>query len=169
VADEKNKEEKADEPKKKAMSPLVLIAVGAVLGGAGVVVGVPPKVVEVPVEHHAPEIVDWEGPFEIAATFSPRTRAGQTVAKVSFSFVYRCSEDVVGDVHAQIEASKAHAKSAVLLVLHETPAKSLRSKPGLEMLESQLIEVLNQEFFDSAKGEHAAQVTKILWEEIQVQ
>ena len=48
MADDKKKEEQgAEDGKKKGLPAIVLIAVGAIVGGAGVVFAIPPKTVEV--------------------------------------------------------------------------------------------------------------------------
>lgn len=181
MADEKKKEDNPEEAKKKGMSPLVMIAVGAVLGGAGVVFGVPAKTVEVEVHAPPPTILDIKHPDVITKTFNPKTRAGNAVAKVSFRFRYECSEDVYDDAFAQLEENYDDAKHAVMLVLHRTSVQALQSETGLELLASELVRALNQELFGvhvetevGAPGEgdgHApiAQVTRILWDDIQLQ
>ena len=183
MADEKKKEDNPEEAKKKGMSPLVLIAVGAVLGGAGVVFGVPAKTVEVEVHAPPPAILDIKHPDLITKTFNPKSHSGTAVAKVSFKFRYKCSEDVQDDAFAQLEANYDDAKHAVLLVLHGTSVTSLKSVDGPEMLAAELIRAMNKKLFgahvdtegvvhgDGDFNGHApiAQVTEILWDDIQLQ
>ena len=177
VADEKKKEDSAEEAKKKGMSPLVLIAVGAVLGGAGVVFGVPAKTVEVKVEEPPPAILDIKHPDLISKTFNPKTRAGNAVAKVAFRFRYECSEDVEDAAFAQLKENYDDAKHAIMLVLHRTSVHSLQSEAGLELLELDLVNALNEELFGATAGgghghgghEPIARVTRILWADIQLQ
>jgi flagellar basal body-associated protein FliL len=169
VADDKKKEDSNDEGKKKGLSPLVMIAIGALVGGAGVVFAIPPKTVEVEVEAPPLEYVEVEHPDLILHTFNPRQRAGKGVAKVSFRFVFTVREDLQD---AAYEAMKLHwnmANSKVLSVLRSRSVKELQSETGERMLEHDLIKALNEVFFHVEGGDPIAQITEIMWGEILLQ
>ena len=169
MADDKKKEDSNDEGKKKGMSPLVMIAIGALVGGAGVVFAIPPKTVEVVVETPPPEYLEVEHPDLILHTFNPRQRAGKGVAKVSFRFVFTVREDLHDQAY---EAMKQHwnmANSKVLSVLRSRSVKELQSETGERMLEHDLIQALNEVFFHVDDGEPIAEITEIMWGEILLQ
>jgi len=169
VADEKNKEDNTDAPKKKGLSPLVLIAVGAVLGGAGVVIGVPAKTVEVPVAPVSYGDVDVLHLDVITKTFNPKTRAGKAVAKVSFQFQFTCREDRYDSAYQLVSDRWEYGLTAVGKVLRRTSVKELTTEAGETMLEARLVDALNEELFHAAGGEALAEVTKIVNLEIQLQ
>jgi len=163
VADDKKKEENSDETKKKGMSPLVMIAIGALVGGAGVVFAIPPKTVEVKVETPPPEYVEVEHPDLILKTFNPRQRAGKGVAKVSFRFVYTVREDLQDQAFEALQKHWNMANSKALSLLRSRSIKELNSESGERVLEHDLIGVLNEEFFHADEGEPIAEVTEIMW------
>ncbi|MGC6488553.1 MAG: hypothetical protein ACON4Z_12980 [Planctomycetota bacterium] len=169
MADEKNKEENTDAPKKKGMSPLVLIAVGAVLGGAGVVVGVPAKTVEVPAAAVTYSDLNVLHEDVITKTFNPKTRAGKAVAKVSFQFRFSCREDRYDPAYQLVADRWEDGLGAVGKVLRRTSVKELTTEAGETMLEARLVDALNDELFHADGGEALAEVTKIVNLEIQLQ
>lgn len=96
---EENKEPEAVAKKKSGLLPILLVAVGAAIGGAGVVLLSPkPK----PVEHGppAPEIVAYEHPAVLEFTFNPQVKRGYKTARVEFKFVYEADRKAVEGEHA---------------------------------------------------------------------
>lgn len=169
MADDKKKEENNDEGKKKGLSPLVMIAIGALVGGAGVVFAIPPKTVEVKVETPPPEYLEVEHPDVILHTFNPRQRAGKGVAKVSFRFIYTVREDLKDEAYEAMKTTWNSATSKVLSVLRSRSIKELQSETGERILEHDLIETLNEELFGADEGEPVAKVTEIMWEQFLLQ
>ncbi|MCK5941043.1 MAG: hypothetical protein KAI24_03660 [Planctomycetes bacterium] len=163
MADDKKKEDNEDEGKKKGMSPLVMIAIGALVGGAGVVFAIPPKTVEVEVEVPPLEYVEVEHPDLIQKTFNPRQRAGKGVAKVSFRFVYTVREDLVDQAYDQLKLNWNKANSKALSLLRSRSIKELNSEAGTRVLEHDLIEELDKAFFGGGDGEPVAKITEIMW------
>ena len=89
----KDGEDKDDGAKKKGLPAIVLVAVGAALGGAGVVFAVPPKVVEVAVEKPKLELIDVRHPDVLDFTFNPTSKTGRGIAAFKIKFVYTVRED----------------------------------------------------------------------------
>ena len=162
--DKKQADQKSEDGKqKKGLPPIVLIALGALVGGAGVVFAVPPKTVEVEKEPVVYEQIDVTHPDLIKKEFNPRTRAGKGVARVSFKFVYTVREDLEDAAFAQIEQNWEHANSNVLLILKTRSMEELQSETGVRMLEHDLIQDLDRTLFPEHGGHKVARVSRILW------
>ena len=164
MADDKKKEEQgAEDGKKKGLPPIVLIAVGAIVGGAGVVFAIPPKTVEV--EKPAPvyEDIDVTHPDLIRKEFNPRTRTGKGVARVSFKFVYTVREDREHEAFELIKERWDQANSRVLLLFKTRTMEELQSETGVRMLEHELMQELDRVLFPDMGEGKAAAVTRVLW------
>lgn len=186
---EQPKEEQA-EGKKKGLPAIVLICVGAALGGAGVVVMTPAPPVHV--EKEEPKIELFEHPDKMEFTFNPQAERGYKSAIVSFVFVYKADrKDVEGDGHAEasgeggghggggeeaagedlppvLAAIKKHwnrARSRAFEILSNQSAETLNSPEGKRHLKALLIEALTDAFFPDG----IATVHDIYWEKIFVQ
>lgn len=170
MAEEKKKEAdgKAEEgkKKKKGLPAIVMIAVGAIVGGAGVVFAVPPKEKIVKVEEKPHELIDVRHPDEIQHEFNPKSRgAGRGFARVSFKFVYTVRDDLVDQAFEQIKAHWEDAKSLSLEVFSNRSYEELQSESGRRVLEMDLMHELERAFFPTAKGEAPiARVTRINWQ-----
>jgi flagellar basal body-associated protein FliL len=162
VAEEKKKEADAGGGKKKGLPAFVLVAAGAVLGGAGVVFAVPPKVKEVRVEAPHYEDVDVTHPDSIKKSFNPRTRTGKGQARVEFKLVYTVREDRRGDAFELIRANWDQAQSNALMLLKNRSMEELQSDLGMRQLEKDLIEELDRTLFPN-RPEKLARVTRVLW------
>jgi flagellar basal body-associated protein FliL len=171
VADDKNKEgdgKNAGAPKKR-LPAIVLVAVGAIAGGAGVVFAVPPKVVEVKVESRRVEDVDVTHPDALKVTFNPRSRAGKGTARAEFKFVYTVREDREHEAFAAIETNWDEANSKTLMLLKNRSMEELQTDLGLRTLERDLIDELDRALFPAAaKGgtDKVARVTRVLWRDM---
>jgi hypothetical protein len=172
VADDKKKDGdgKGDGAAKKRLHALVLVAVGAVAGGAGVVCAVPPKVVEVKVEPRQYGDVDVTHPDPMKKTFNPRSRAGKGTARAEFKFVYTVREDREHEAFAAIKANWELANSNALMLLKNRSMEELQSDLGLRTLERDLIDELDRVLFPPQPGpagpEKVARVTRVLWGEM---
>jgi len=165
VAEDTKKEDGGNEGKKKGMSPLVLIAIGALVGGAGVVFAVPAKTVEVHVEQPAPE---WSSrqihPDVFEHTFNPAQKVGRATALLWFTFMYRFREDLENEVMETMEAYMPLAESNTLQMLSGRSLKELQSAAGMAAVEADLIAELNQTLFaDFQQDGKLAEVTDIVW------
>ncbi len=166
MAEDTKKEDGSEEGKKKGMSPLVLIAIGALVGGAGVVFAVPAKTVEVHVAEPAPE---WSEPTYhpdvIEHTFNPVQDVGRGTAKFDFTFMYRYREDVEAEALKTMQAYMRLAESNTFKLLEQRSMKQLRSSAGLAAVEADLLDELNATLFkDFNADEKLAEVTAIVWQ-----
>ena len=163
-------EAKAEEGQKKSgLPPLILIGIGAILGGAGVSFLVPPKRVEVPVQQKAPEFVHIQHPDIVEHQLNPRTQAGKAYLSVGFYFVYRVREDREREAFEQIKANWDRARSNVLLLLKARTMAELNAENGQRVLAKDLVDELDAVLFPGKRGEKVAQVTEILWSKWVVQ
>lgn len=150
-------------PKKKGLPPVILIAVGAILGGAGTVFLLPkPK----PVVHEAPREPEYEEvQFEdkMAFTFNPKTERGRGNGKVAFFFVVKMKKDVKEEekVKKLIKAGWEGARSRVLEILTAQTTATLGSSEGKMQVRKLIADELAVNFF--RKGE--ATITTIYWDE----
>jgi flagellar basal body-associated protein FliL len=166
VAEDKKKEGdgKAEEAKKKKGLPaIVMVAVGAVVGGAGVVFAVPPKekvVVQVP-KHF--EVVDVTHPDVIEHEFNPKSKAGRGIARFSFKFIYSVREDQEKDAFELIKENWETAKSNALDVLANRSIEELNSEAGRQILASDLVEDLDRSLFPGKKEDKIARVERLIW------
>jgi hypothetical protein len=168
VAEEKKKDGdgKAEDGKKKGLPPIVLIALGAIVGGAGVVFAVPPKVKEVKVEPPHYELTDVTHPDPVKKTFNPRSRTGKGTARVEFKFVYTVREDLEPAAFAQIKENWEQANSNALVLLKNRSMEELNSDLGMRALEKDLIDDLDRTLFPRQNGEKLATVTRIMWSDL---
>ncbi|MBL8754724.1 MAG: flagellar basal body-associated FliL family protein [Planctomycetes bacterium] len=173
MAEEKKKEGdgKAEEgKKKKGLPPIVLIAVGAIVGGAGVVFAVPPKVVEKPAEVKVYKTFDVTHPDVIQHEFNPRTKAGKSMVRVAFKFVYEVREDLEKAAFEELKKNWEEVRSRSLLLLKTRSFEELNSEAGVRILENDMITELDRILFPMGETVHAngsnkvARVTKVLWD-----
>jgi hypothetical protein len=172
VADDKKKDGdgKADGAPKKRLRSIVLVAVGAIAGGAGVVFAVPPKVKEVIVETRRAEDVDVTHPDALKITFNPRSRAGKGTARAEFKFVYTVRDDRERDAFDQIKQNWDEANSKTLMLLKNRSMEELQSDLGLRTLERDLIDELDRVLFPAlvrqSGPDKVARVSRVLWRDM---
>lgn len=170
MAEEKKKEAdgKAEDgkKKKKGLPPIVMVAIGAIVGGAGVVFAVPPKEKVVKVEEPHYEVIDVRHPDEIQHEFNPKSRgAGRGIARMSFKFVYSVREDLEPKAFALIKEHWEEGKAAALDVFANRSIEELNSEAGRRMLEKDMIDELDRALFPAAKkDEKIARVTRVIWQ-----
>ena len=166
MADDKKKEadgKAEDGKKKKGLPPVVLVALGAALGGAGVVFAVPPKTVEVkaPVVVLATEQI--EHPDKLEFRFNPRAETGKSYASVSFTFEYSVREDKKDAAFEAIKHGWGRARSQVTELLCGMTAQELQSPGGKRILAKSLIETLDATLFPTDGHEKVATVNLVNW------
>ena len=172
MADDKKKEDdgKPEAAPKKRLPSVVLVAVGAIAGGAGVVFAVPPKVVEVKVEQRRLEDVDVTHPDALKVTFNPRSRAGKGTARAEFKFVYTVREDREQEAFAAIAAGWDEASSKTLMMMKNRSMEELQTDFGLRALERDLIDELDRVLFPAtAKAgatDKVARVSRLVWRDL---
>jgi flagellar basal body-associated protein FliL len=166
VAEDKHKEAEGKDgggAAKKRLPVVVWVAVGAMLGGAGMVVAVPPAKSEVVVEKPPPADIDVQHPDLMEHQFNPRTQAGKSYASAGFYFVYRVREDREQEAHAAIKANWDRARSNVLLLLRSRTVADLNADNGQLALSKDLIDELDASLFPGRDEDKVARVTEILW------
>ena len=163
MADDKKKEADAKAAKKKGLPPIVMIAVGAILGGVGVVFAIPPKTVEVMVAEPVHEYADVTHPDQIKHEFNPRTKAGKGIASLALKFVYTVREDQEHEAFEQIKEHWDEANSNVLKIMKLRSMEELQAEAGVSILEKDLIDDLDRTLFPEIEGHKVAKVTKVIW------
>ena len=148
---------------RKTLLSVTLVALGAIAGGAGVVVAVPPKTVEVQVKEPVYEVVDVVHPDPILHEFNPRTKVGKGIARVQLKFVYTVREDREQQAFARIEQQWEQVISNVLVLLKSRSMEELRSEVGVAMLEKELIDDLDRTLFPGKGDQKVARVTRVMW------
>lgn len=159
MVDDKKKDAdaKAESGKKKGLPAIVMIAVGAVLGGAGVVLAVPPKKVEVPVAKPALRIQPIRHPDQLEVTFNPLVDAGKGFASIKFKFSYDVREDLVETAGQQVIDNWDRARSECLFMLCGRTSRDLNNNRALA---KDLMDTLDKALFPD-DGHKIAHVTEV--------
>lgn len=170
---DKEADKSEEEGKKKGLPPVVLVIVGAMLGGAGVVFGMPAA--PAADEHHEPpepkllQVHAAANPMMF--TFNPRSTAGKHFGTVSFTFGYKVLEPDLADSKVLLKQRWKAAESAINKLLRSTHFEEWGTD-GVDLIEKEIRDELTYQLFPGANdGEHAriAKVTDIYWEKIMVQ
>jgi flagellar basal body-associated protein FliL len=148
---------------KKRVPAVVLVAVGAMLGGAGVVLALPSRGSAVAIEKPPPKFVDVQHPDLMEHQFNPRMQAGNRFASAGFYFVYRVREDHEQEAFEAIKSNWDRARSNVLLLLRSRSVADLNADNGQVVLGKDLVEELDASLFPGKDDEKVARVTEILW------
>jgi flagellar basal body-associated protein FliL len=171
LAEDKDTQEPAP-ARKKGLPAIALVAVGAALGGAGVVFLAPKPE---PVAHGPaqPEIVSYEHPDAMEFTFNPQVKRGYKTALVSLKFVYEADRKLVeGDAAAHIGNGQSDPNAPAALapvpaaiktywnratsrcneVLSAQDVDTLTSPDGKRHLKRLLIDELGASFFPDGQA-----------------
>ncbi len=167
MADEKSKKEGDKESKKKkGLPPLVLVAVGAALGGVGMVFLAPkPDPVYADPTPFVPKKVQVEVDKPVEHSFNPRVSRGKAMAQVKFKFNYVTLEQDREVAEESIKHNWDRMSSVVLILLTaQTPEQIMDPKNNLH-LEKQLRETMTLSLFPLEEGEKTgiAVVKEVLW------
>lgn len=150
--------------KKKGLPPVVMIAVGAILGGAGAVFAIPPKKVEVKVEEKKHEFNLVEHPDKIEITFNPTESSGKAYCSVTLGFIYEVRDDREEEA---IEAMKANWRrniDRVYELLMARTVRELKSQEGRAILRRELGEQMDRTLFPGKGEAKVARITEVLIE-----
>jgi flagellar basal body-associated protein FliL len=164
MAEEKKKEAdaKVAEGKKKGLPAIIMVAVGAIVGGVGVVFAVPPKEKVVVVNEKPPVWLDIIHPDEIQHEFNPKSSSGRSIARIAFKFYYSVPEVREEDAFHLIKDRWEEGKANALEVLSNRSIAELNSEAGRRHLERDLVEDLDRTFFPGTKDTKFARVTRVL-------
>ena len=166
MAEEKSKKEDGKAGKKKGLPPLVLVAVGAALGGAGTVVMVPkPEPVHANPTPNVPKKVHADVEKSIEHSFNPKVSRGKAIAVVNFKFSYVTLEQDSEEAQQMIKRNWDRMTSKVLLLLADQTPKQIQDSENNLHLEKQLRETMTLTLFPPMEGDKAgiAVVREILW------
>lgn len=155
-------------PAKRGLPRLVLVAVGAALGGVGVVFAVPPKKVVVEVPEKAHEYVLCDSTEPMCFTVNPNSNRGKAVVVIKFGFQYKVREDRESHASEFVKVNWAKAESNVLLLLRGRDAAEFRDPNFDVTLQRDIQEELNNILFPGSKDEKIATVVGIDFREFQV-
>lgn len=165
MAEEETTEEEAKPKKKGGIMPLILVAVGAGLGGAGVVFMSPKPEVEKPKGPPAPVYEHVEHPDKFEINFNPRTDRGRASGQVYFQFVYKMNKHDEAKVLEAIKTNWTRVNSRCLVIFSSKSVKDLMTPQGKQDLKKQLVDELTLTFFPEGEAE----VDDILWVKFMVQ
>lgn len=171
MADDKKQEPAAEagaKPKKK-LPAIVLVALGAIAGGAGVVFLAPPKQDHAPVAEPAHVMLEITHPDKIEHEFNPRTQNGKAFGRVAFQFLYKVRDDHEDAAFEAIKTNWAVARSNALLLLRARSMEDLGRESGQRALEKDLVDELDHVFFPGKDHDKIAKVTRIVWDKFLIQ
>ena len=167
MAEDDKEPEEVEKKTRSGLLPVLLVAVGAAIGGAGVVV-LSPKPLPVEPGPPAPEIVAYEHPEPLAFVFNPQVKRGSKTAQVEIKFVYEADRRLVeGDRPRGGESAGGEPATAVRLppvldaiktywnkasarcfeVLSNQDVDTLQSPDGKRYIKRLLIDELNATLF----------------------
>ena len=171
MSDEKENQEQAQNPAKKKLTALIGVVVGAVLGGAGVVVMTPAHVPKLEPEHAVPqEVIEWYAKdVELDFRFNPQTATGKAFAQIGFTIGYLVQPGKLEEAKASVEARLGPAKSLCLELLTAQSVAELRSVDGKKHLKRLLIDELTYSLFPGTKDQRIAKVENIFWTRFLIQ
>ncbi len=164
---EDKEDKKGDSKPKKKLPAIVMVAAGAILGGAGVVFLVPsPKHEPDP---HLQEVVSrepilWEPPdVELNFRFNPQAERGKAFGQVSFTISFMVQPGKQEEAQESVTARLNQAKSRCLELLMAQSVTELSSVDGKKHLKRLLMDELTYSLFPGYKGERIAAVNDIFW------
>lgn len=155
MADEKDKKkEEGEDGKKKGLPPIVLVAVGAALGGAGTVFMLPTP--EPDQAAHVPEVPEIERvlhPDAVEHNFNPRNNRSKAMAQIHLKFIYKTYKDDADAAHEEIKQHWEIMRSKVLFELQKQSPDELLHADNRPQLEKVLRETMTLSLFPAEDGE----------------
>ncbi|HLU39046.1 MAG TPA: flagellar basal body-associated FliL family protein [Planctomycetota bacterium] len=163
--DKDGKQPPAGGGRKGWWKPMAFAAVGAIAGGAGVVLLLPFHAANKPSAPALPELEQVELPDLWEFTFNPRVERGHRVAQISFYIVYRQDKKHEAEVTQSLRTNWNRAYSRCMEVLTNTPLATLTSFDGKQKLRARLRDELTAALFPGG----IASVDDVLWKKFNVQ
>lgn len=171
MAEDRENQEVGEKPSKKKLTLVIGVVVGAVLGGAGVVVLNPAHVPEPdpakPVAQVASEWMPRDLEFEF--TFNPQTERGKAFAHVSFKVALIVQPGKLEEAKALVSERKSWAWSGCLEIMSAQTVNELKGPDGKMHLKRLLMDELTYKLFPGSKRERIASVENILWTKFLIQ
>ncbi len=170
---EDKEDKEGDSKAKKKLSPLIMVAAGAILGGAAVVFLAPtPKHEPQP---HQEEVVShepilWEPPdVELDFRFNPQVERGKAFAQISFTISFMVQPGKQEEAGESMKSRLNQAKSRCLELLAAQSVTEFSSVDGKKHLKRLLMDELTYSLFPGYKGERIATVNDIFWTKFLIQ
>ncbi len=165
MADDKNKKKEGEDKKKGPLIPLILVSVGAALGGGGVVMFTKPPDKHVADKPKPKEYLKVKTKEEMAFTFNPVKERGTSSARFRLKFVYLVEKKNEGKAHESLRNRWDLAYDRCLEVLTGSNAKELKSPEGKQRLKRRLVDELTIMLFpeDPKTEARVAQVQTVLF------
>lgn len=165
MAEEKEDQEEDRKPPKKGLPAIIMVAAGAILGGAGVVFFIPkhePKPDLNQVVSREPIL--WEPTdVELNFRFNPLTERGKAFGQVSFTISFLVQPGKLEEAEESVASRLNQARSRCLELLSSQSVTELSSVDGKKHLKRLLMDELTYSLFPGYKGERIAVVDDIFW------
>lgn len=142
MADDKDKQEESKGKKKGPLIPLILVSIGAGLGGGGVVVFTKPPDKHVDDKPKAKEFLRVKTKEEMSFIFNPVKERGTTSARFRLKFIYLVEKKNEKKAHESLKNRWDLAYDRCLEVLTGYKAKELKSPEGKQGLKRRLVDEL---------------------------
>lgn len=170
MAEEEKAEPETDGKKKGKLMPLILVAVGAALGGGGVVLTTKPALEQGKDDNRPSKLIIVHQPDEMSFTFNPITNKGMKTARVRLKFDYQVDENFKDGAEEAIREKWDLAYSRCNEVMMQQKSEVLKTPEGKRSLKRLLVDELTLAFFpEDSKGERIAIVKDVLWMEFFIQ
>ncbi len=165
MADDKDKKEEGEGKKKGPIIPLILVSIGAALGGGGVVMFTKPPEKHVDNKPKSKEYLKVKTKDEMSFIFNPVKERGTTSARFRLKFVYLVEKKNKDKAHESLKNRWDLAYDRCLEVLTGSNAKELKSPEGKQGLKRRLVDELTIMLFpeDPKTEARVAQVEMVLF------
>ena len=165
MADEKETKEEGQKPSKKKLLPLVIVMVGAVLGGAGVVLFTKKEDQKPsPTEVVSRDPIPWApADVELHFRFNSQTERGKAFGQISFTLSFLVQPGKLEEAKELVSIRLIQARSRCLELLSSQSVPDLRSTEGKTRLKRLLKDELTYNLFPGFKGDRVATVEDIFW------
>lgn len=165
--EDKKKDEGQEAPAKKRglVSMLIFVAIGAAVGGAGVVVLTPPPEKTDRQNLSVPQWEQVEHEDVMKFVVNPETDRGTVVARIGFRFVYKMDRRREKEVLDAIKTYWNRAYSRCFVVISSQKARVLMTAAGKHDLRQLLATELTLSMFPNGE----ASIDDILWTEFILQ
>ncbi len=170
MVEEKESQEE-EQPRKKRIPAIVMVLVGAALGGAGVVLFIPkhePEPDRAEVVSETP--IPWQpADVEMEFRFNPQTQRGKAFGQVSFTISFLVQPGKLDEAKDSVATRLNQARSRCLELLSSQSVLQLSSVDGKKHLKRLLKDELTYSLFPGFKSDRIAVVDDIFWTSFLIQ
>lgn len=171
MAEENEKQEEGEKSSKKKLPALVIVMVGAVLGGTGVVLFTDkPEPKSTLTEVVARDPIPWApNDVELHFRFNPQTERGKAFGQISFTLSFLVQPGKLEEAKELVATRLIQARSYCLELLSSRSVRELKSSEGKTQLKRLLKDELTYTLFPGFKGDRIAKVEDIFWTSFLIQ